>query len=449
MRHLPGFRLVLCAALLATVAACGPENSQSNGSTAPVRLYGSDGNMLNGVGALVKNQPRLLNGMKGTAPLIRLTEDFKRRLRNIDPNLKDLAYAGESYDAIVIVALATQLARTTNPEVVKDYIIGVTNFGQQCTAVADCLRLARMGKDLQYVGVTVKTGLSEIGEPSTTTYGTMHFDENNKINDVLTEYVGAGAPGTASAEPGPEPAKPSSKATGAPLIIGDLTSHSGGNSESNPPIIAGAKLALKEINDAEGVLEKPVEWLTGDDGTDIEKAKAQLKAHLSAGAQVVLGPTTSRVTAGIMEEITSGKVIAISPSATSAQLSTVADEGRFFRTAPSDVLQGKALADVILRDGTKKISIIAMKGPYGEGLQINVRDELIKAGVPSTQIQTVNYEAPSDDTVPLSLSEQVKAIKAFAPDGVLIIGLDESAQVVTQLATAGVDPRKTAAPKAG
>ncbi|MBB5870834.1 ABC-type branched-subunit amino acid transport system substrate-binding protein [Allocatelliglobosispora scoriae] len=448
MRHLPGFRLVLCAALLATVAGCGPDSDQNSSPTAPVRLYGSDGNMLNGVGALVKNQPRLLDGMKGTAPLIRLTEDFRRRLNNIDPNLHDLAYAGESYDAVVIAALATQLARTTDPEVVKNYIVGVTNFGQPCTAVAECLNLAREGKDLQYVGVTVKTGLSEIGEPSTTTYGTMHFDTNNKINDVLTEYVGAGAPGTASAQPGPAPAKPSTKPTGAPLIIGDLTSHSGGNSESNPPIYAGARLAIKEINDAEGVLEKPVQWLNGDDKTDIEKAKAQLKAHISAGAQIVLGPTTSRVTAGVMEQITSSKVIAISPSATSAQLSTVVDDGRFFRTAPSDVLQGKALADVILRDGTKRISIIAMKGAYGEGLQINVRDELIKAGVPSSAIQTLNYDAPSDDAVAINVSEQVKSIKGFAPDGVLVIGLDESAQVLTQLATAGVDPRKTPAPKA-
>lgn len=446
MRHLPGFRLALCAALLATAAGCSAAKNSTTDRVAPVRLYGADGNMLNGVGALVKNQPGLLDGMKGTAPLIPLTESFKLRLRAIDPNLRDVAYAGESYDAIVIVALATQLARTTDPEVVKTYINGVTNFGTLCTTVADCLRLAWAGKDLQYQGVTVKTGFSDIGEPSTTTYGTMHFNESNKIADVLTEYVGAGAPGTASVKPGPAPAKPDQKAVGAPLVIGDLTSHTGGNSESNPPIIAGAKLALKEINDVGGVLDQKIQWLPGDDKTDIEKAKVQLSAHLKAGAHVVLGPTTSRVSMGVMEQITAANVIAISPSATSAQLSTVADDGQFFRTAPSDVLQGKALADVIMRDGTKKVSIIAMKGAYGEGLQINVRDELIKAGIPSSLIQTLNYDAPSDDTIPLSVAEQVRAIKAFAPDGVLIVGLDESAQVVTQLAAVGVDPRKSASP---
>lgn len=440
MRHFPGFRLALCIVLAGSAAACDTEKNPPASEAAPVRFYGTDGNMLNGVGSLVKDVG-LLDGMKGTAPLIPLTEDFKQRLRNMDPNLKDMAYAGETYDAVVIIALATQLARTTDPTVVKEYVTGVTNFGQPCSTITDCLNLARDGKDLQYQGVTVKTGFSDIGEPSTTTYGTMHFNEANKIADVLTEYVGAGTPGTASTKPGPAPAKPSVRVTGAPLVIGDLTSHSGGNSESNPPVYAAARLAIKELNNAGGILGKDVKMLSGDDKTDIEAAKKQLSAHVEAGAQVLLGPTTSRVTDGIMEQITAANVIAISPSATSAKLSTVDDHGLFFRTAPSDILQGKALADVILRDGTKRISIIAMRGAYGEGLQLNVRDELVRAGLAAEQIQLLNYDAPSDDATPLSVAEQVAAIKDFHPAGVLIVGLDESSQVITQLAAAGLDPR--------
>ena len=132
-------------------------------------------------------------------------------------------------------------------------------------------------------------------------------------------------------------------------------------------------------------------------------------------------------------------MILFSPCNTDAGLSTVDDKGLYFRTAPSDILQGKALADVILRDGPQKITIVARNDSYGIGLQGNVKAELERVGFPADQILALAYPPPKDRPTPSSTSPPgATEIKAFAPDAVLVIGFGESADVIKALAAAGV-----------
>src|SRR5205085_12529024 len=62
--------------------------------------YGTDGNMGNALGQGLP--PGLLNGMKGTTPLTKLSPTFEQRIRADDPKLVDTNYAGEAYDAVMI-----------------------------------------------------------------------------------------------------------------------------------------------------------------------------------------------------------------------------------------------------------------------------------------------------------------------------------------------------------
>src|SRR5215210_895013 len=96
--HRPATRAVAALSLLACllVAGCNAGRADDGANGAPIRLYGSDGNMSTGFGGSFKDQPGLLNGMKGTAPLTPVTEEFRRRLKSIDPNLDNLNYASEA-----------------------------------------------------------------------------------------------------------------------------------------------------------------------------------------------------------------------------------------------------------------------------------------------------------------------------------------------------------------
>jgi len=437
-----GVALTVGASLLLAVAACGTEKtSKPTATTHKVRLYGTDGNMLNTFRDHLKDQAGLLEGMKGTTPRTPLSEDFKNRLRKVRPGLVDFQYAAETYDAIVISALAAELARSTEPEQIAEQINGVTTGGQPCDSVPVCLKLARAGTDLQYRGVSLKVGgFTDAGEPATASYATLHFDGSGQLDDGKTEFVGAGSEsGTTTRKP-PKPAQ-TRPDRDSQLILGELLSQTGDLALAYPPMAAGSDLALEEINGADGVFGKPVLWIEGDDGTNPETAKKVVNRHIDAGVQVIIGAAASGISRAVLPDVTAAGLVLFSPSNTDAGLSTVDDGGLYFRSAPPDILQGRALADVILRDGPEKIVIVARDDSYGVGLQDNVRAELEQAGISADNVKLLTYEPPppGPQAPPVDFFGGAQEIKSFQADAVLIIGFAESAAVIGALDEVGVD----------
>ncbi|WFE25881.1 ABC transporter substrate-binding protein [Solwaraspora sp. WMMD791] len=433
--------LAVCATLLVTATGCGDTSTTDDVAVEPVRLYGTDGNMINSFAAEFEDQAGLLSGMKGTSPLTPLSDDFVERLRTVDGQLNDFLYAGEAYDAVVISALATQLAGTTDPAAIAAQINGVTTGGEQCDTVALCLELVEDGVDIEYRGISLKRGgFTDAGEPSTASYATLHFDENGQINDGKTEFVGAGDESTTTtvAPPAVQPSSNGSR-TGAPLKLGGLLPLTGDLALAFPPMDAGTQLALREINAAGGVLGEPVEWFEGDDGTNPDVARQTVARHIEEGVHVIIGAGASGISREVLPDVTGAGIILFSPCNTDAGLSTIDDSGLYFRTAPSDLLQGRALADVIMRDGPQRVAVVARKDSYGEGLQENVRAELDRAGIGADRIKLLTYEPPDGaDAPPVDFADGAQEIKAFGADAILIIGFSESAEVIKALAAAGL-----------
>jgi ABC-type branched-subunit amino acid transport system substrate-binding protein len=443
-----GVTVVACAAaVLLSAGACGSSDTKSESPPAKaVRLYGSDGNMSNSFGVEFKDQPGTLAGMKGTTPLTPLSDDFKRRLHEVDPKLNDYTYAAESYDAVVIISIAAELAGTTAPKELAKYVNGVTTGGEECDTVKQCLGLAKAGKDLEYRGVSLRRGgFTDAGEPSTASYATLHFDASDQLDNGKTEYVGAGDESTTTKAPAPAPRPAAGRRPseiGAPLKIGGLLPKTGDLSLMYPPLIAGTQLALKEVDEAGGVLGKPVKFFDGDDGTSPAVATKTVQRHLGQGVQVIIGAAASGITRAVLPTVVQAGRILFSPSNTAADLSAAEDKGLYFRTAPSDLLQGKALTDVIMRDSVQKVAIVARADAYGEGLQQNVSDDLKRAGMPAEQIRLLSYKPQEGDDGPEpDMSDVVQQIKSFDPDAVLVIGFGESAEVIKALASAGVQIR--------
>ncbi|MGN9763874.1 ABC transporter substrate-binding protein [Micromonospora sp. SD12] len=437
--------LAACATFLLATSACGTEEPEE-ATTHQVRLYGTDGNMLNSYPAELKDRASLVDGMKGTTPLTPLPEDFKNRLRSLDPKLGDFLYSAEAYDAVVISAIAAQLAGTTDPAAIAKQIVGVTNGGQRCETPAECLTLARAGRDVEYRSVSLtRAGFTDAGEPSTASYGTLHFD-GQRLNDGKTEFVGAGDESAASTKAPPKAKKQrggrTDRSDGSPLVMGGLLPQTGDLALAYPPISAGTKLAIREINAAGGVLGEPVVWIDGDDGTNPAVAKATVASHVARNVHVIIGAGASGISRAVLPDVVQAGKVLFAPSNTDASLTELDDNGLYFRTAPPDSLQGRALADVILRDGPQKIAIVARKDSYGEGLQNTVRAELERAGIGGDRLKLLTYEPPADAKAnPVDFVAGAKEIKDFGAEAVLIIGFAESAQVIRALADAGVQIR--------
>ncbi|MER7008924.1 ABC transporter substrate-binding protein [Dactylosporangium sp. NPDC000555] len=429
--------------VLLAASGCGSDPGSDRDAANPqnIRLYGTDGIMANSFGEAFKDSPAALAGMKGTTPLTPLSGDFKRRVKAVDPSLTDFNYAGESYDAVVIAALAAEAGKSTDPASIAKNIIGVTTGDNACDSVAACLTAAKSGKKFKYLGISLRgSGFTSAGEPSSAMYGVLNFGTSNTIDNAKTEFVRAGDAKTEDKTPPPAAANPG-KTPKPPLKYGLLLPKTGALAFQGPPMFAAAKLAIKEINEAGGVLGQPVQVEEGDDGTNPDAAKATAAQFISRGVAVIIGAGASGVSKAVIPQVAQAGRVMISPSATSDELTKFDDKGFFFRTSPPDVLQAKAVADVIMRDGHTKVAIIARDDSYGKGLAEGVRTDLAAAGIKPDNILIKTYEAKDNyekDDGPRLFNRIGTEIKAFEPTGILVVGFGESALAIKALGVEGV-----------
>jgi ABC-type branched-subunit amino acid transport system substrate-binding protein len=138
--------------------------------------------------------------------------------------------------------------------------------------------------------------------------------------------------------------------------------------------------------------------------------------------------------------VAAGRIL-FSPSATSEALSQIEDKGLFFRTAPSDKLQARALADILMRDGAAKVALVARDDDYGRGLSSGVLSDLTGSGLKAGNIRLLSYKVKEkygpDDRNEL-FRPLAQMIKEFGPDAVVVIGFEESALLIKAFKDEGV-----------
>lgn len=430
------------AALLALTACGGGGDSggsasdSGGGGEKQVNVYGTDGNMGSTLGEKFQ-KPGSLAGMKGTTPLTQLSGDFTARLLKVDPNLGNtFNYAGETYDAVVITALAAQLAGTNDANVFKSYVNGVTFGGQKCTDFAGCLQIVKSGGNPDYDGLSGPLSFTDAGEPAVASFGLLQFGQDNKIDDSATKYVLAGDEANAATDEGPAPAPPG--ATSAPLVIGTLLPLTGDLAFLGPPEVAGARLAVQEINAAGGVLGQPVQLVEGDSGdASTDTATQTVDRLLQSNVNAIIGAASSGVSLTVIDRITGAGVLQFSPANTSDQFTTYNDNGLYFRTAPPDVLQAQALADLIQADGNNTVGILARNDPYGTGLADNTEQDLMAAGLSQDAIKKIIYDPTASN-----FDSEVQQMVDFAPDAIVVIGFEESSKILQGLNAQGMGPAR-------
>jgi ABC-type branched-subunit amino acid transport system substrate-binding protein len=372
-----------------------------------------------------------LAGMKGTLPLVALSDEFKGRLLEIDPALKDYSYAAETYDTVVIIALAVEIAKTDGIGFASE-INGVTRGGEKCTDYAGCLELVKAGTDIDYDGVSGPLEFSGNGEPTQASYGVQVFGDDNRIDDKKTTYVEAAAPADADVDQVPVVG---TREGDGELKIGTILPQTGSLAFLGPPEFAGFDLALADVNAAGGVLGKPVVGIKGDSGdATTDTASKTVDAQLSQNVDAIIGAASSGVSFTVVDKITAAGVVQFSPANTSKRFSSYDDKGLYFRAAPSDILQGAVLADVMASDGASKVAIIARNDSYGTGLAEDLQKSLEAAGVEVVIVKIYDEKATAFDA-------EVDAIKAAGPDAIAIIGFDESSKILATMVEKGVGPK--------
>ncbi|MET0930129.1 MAG: ABC transporter substrate-binding protein [Aeromicrobium sp.] len=221
------------------------------------------------------------------------------------------------------------------------------------------------------------------------------------------------------------------------LTIGSLLPQTGSLAFLGPPEFAGVDLAIKDINAAGGVLGKDVVGVKADSGdTDSGIAPAETDKLLKAKSDVIVGAASSGVSLTVIDKILSAGVVQFSP----ANTSTAFDEGDYskpdlyFRTAPSDILQGAVIANLLIEDGRQNVAILARQDAYGETLASEITKNLEAAG--STVAASVLYsekDGPGDT--------QIAEIADANADAVVLVAFEETTTIVPKLIQAGAGPQ--------
>ncbi|WP_043638822.1 ABC transporter substrate-binding protein [Nonomuraea candida] len=245
--------------------------------------------------------------------------------------------------------------------------------------------------------------------------------------DTATQTSPSAAPASSSA--------PAAKGDGT-LTLGTLLPQTGSLAFLGPPEFAGVDLALKEINEAGGVLGKPVAKFDTDSGdTTTNIASQSVDKLLAQKADAIIGAASSSVSESVIDKITGAGVIHFSPANTSDKFTTIEDKGLYFRTSPPDKLQGRVLGDLVVADGNDTVGILAMQDSYGTGLADQVQKTVTDGG--GQVVERVDYDPKAAD-----FSADVAKIKAKNPKGIVLIGFEETSKVIQELVKQGMPADK-------
>ncbi|TFC18765.1 amino acid ABC transporter substrate-binding protein [Cryobacterium algoritolerans] len=218
------------------------------------------------------------------------------------------------------------------------------------------------------------------------------------------------------------------------LKVGTILPQSGALAFLGPPEEAGVALAVKDINDAKlGLTIEPVYRDSGDTTTDT--ATVSVTDLLSQKVTAIIGAASSGVSKTVIDQITGAGVVQFSPANTSADFTKYPDKGLYWRTAPSDLLQGEVLGNKIAEDGNSTLGLIVLNDSYGTGLA----DSTTKA-----------FEAAGGKVVAKSLfnegdsnfAAQIAEVTAAKPDAIALITFDQAKVITPALVGTGYPGKK-------
>ncbi|MFJ4044495.1 ABC transporter substrate-binding protein [Microbacterium sp. NPDC089987] len=242
----------------------------------------------------------------------------------------------------------------------------------------------------------------------------------------------AGCSSTPADKSSDKPAGEKPAAADLTLKLGSLLPVSGQLAFLGAPMEAGVALAVSQINDADAGVT--VELTNADEGDLDNKAyETSITKLQSAGITAMIGAASSSVSKLILDSNVGAGIVTVSPSNTSADFTGLSP--MYFRTAPSDNLQGEVLGNQIAEDGNTTLGIIYQNDPYGTGLAEAIKDTFESAG--GKVVAEASYNQGDGQ-----YNAQVQTISAAKPDAVAIVSYEQFKTIAPLLGNAGVDTGK-------
>ena len=212
--------------------------------------------------------------------------------------------------------------------------------------------------------------------------------------------------------------------------LGVLFGFTGPIESLTPPMADGAELAIEEVSDSGALLGGRQVVAVRGDTTCIDSAAAVAAAERLVTAErvnAIIGGDCSGVTIAMLQNVAKPNgIVMISPSATSPALSTIEDDGLFFRTAPSDARQGEVVAAILQEMDIQEAALTYTNNDYGKGLADSIAANVEMRG------GTITISVPHEDGKG-DYSAEVAALAAVGGDILIVAGyLDQGGKGIIQ-----------------
>ena len=204
----------------------------------------------------------------------------------------------------------------------------------------------------------------------------------------------------------------------AEIKVGIILGFTGPIESLTPAMRDSAKLAFAEVSASGALLggETITPLIADSTCVDSDAAVAAAELIVSDGAVAIMGADCSGVTGAIVTNVAvPNGVTMVSPSATSPGLTSLADNGLFFRTAPSDAKGGQVLAQVALDRGLTSVAVTYTNNDYGKGLADVFEASFTSGG--GTVTAVASHEDGKGD-----YSAEVGVLGSAGGDALVVIG---------------------------
>ncbi|WP_224450445.1 ABC transporter substrate-binding protein [Haloprofundus salilacus] len=200
------------------------------------------------------------------------------------------------------------------------------------------------------------------------------------------------------------------------IRVGVLLPVTGDLASVGVPMRNAALLPERQLNNAD--TDYQIVTQAEDTQTDPQAGISAAQALVDAGFPAITGAASSEVTIQVaLNALVPNQVVGCSPASTSPEITGLRDNGFIWRTCPSDVIQGRVLAQIATnRVNISSVSVMYVNNSYGQSLA-------------NSFVQSFNGEVPAQvafEQAQSSYAAQLQEAMASQPEGLLVIAYPES-----------------------
>ncbi|WP_256300261.1 ABC transporter substrate-binding protein [Haloarchaeobius salinus] len=274
-------------------------------------------------------------------------------------------FSSQSYDSTAVGILANAAAGENSGTAIRDQMRNIANpDGMEVTPdnFVEGVEAAANGEAVNYQGASSSVNFDQNGDPASAAYALWEFSDDGTSTIRTENFEGANPDGegpSADDMPG---------GMGREIMVGILLPETGALASTGESMINAAQIPAQQVNEAD--IDLTVDTQLEDTETNSQSGVSAANSLVNGGYPYICGTASSGVNVPVCQEVLiPNEVVGCSPSSTALSVTNLDDNDYIFRTAPSDRLQGRVMAQIASEElEAESCATLYINNDYGQQL---------------------------------------------------------------------------------